>query len=71
MKFIIQVNEMTREVQFSGSFSHTELSDLNLSGWDRKIIEGSECSPADSLLALELIFRRAAEQAEAGKDGAQ
>lgn len=71
MKFEILMNEMTREIQFSGSFSQTELARLNLSDFDRKVIEGSECSPSDSLLALELIYRRAAEQSEACKAGAQ
>ena len=71
MRFEIVMNQMTREVQFFGSFSSTELARLNLSDFDRRVIEGSECSPADSLLALELIYRRAAEQSETGKAGAK
>jgi hypothetical protein len=68
MKFTIQRNEMTRQIEFAGSFSESELSDLNLCAWDRKIIEGAESSAPDSLLALELIFRRSAEKAEADKE---
>lgn len=69
MKFNIEQNEMTGEVLFSGSFSKAELASLNLCGWDRKIIDGASSAPSDALLALELIYRRAAEQAEAEKAG--
>lgn len=71
MRFDINFNQLTGEVQFSGSYTRSELNSLNLRHWDRKVLDGAECSPADSLLALELIYRRHAEQAEAGKAGAQ
>ena len=71
MKFNIEKNDKTGEVRFSGSFSQAEFASLDLCSWDRRVIGGAFSTPSDALLALELIYRRHAEQAEAGKAGAK
>lgn len=66
MKFTIEKFEATGVVSFHGEFSEMDLAKLQLDGLDRKLLDdvgGDEkATPADYLLALEMIFRRHAEQ---------
>lgn len=66
MKFSIARNEESRELVFQGAISFHELADLNLDRLDLALIHDvgadDKATVADYLLALEMIFRRYAEQ---------
>lgn len=65
MKFNIARDAQTDAVTFIGSFPRDELMRLRLSPPDNKVLtagSSKSASPADRLLALEMIYRRHAEQ---------
>jgi hypothetical protein len=49
-------------IRFSGEVSDRELVALPLDRLDRALLDSVSDSPADCLLALEMLFRRSAEQ---------
>lgn len=57
---------IVEEVSFSGSFSLDEILSLRLDKMDKALIDdidsGAGLEPQDYLLALEMLFRRHAEQ---------
>lgn len=66
MKFTIENHEESRSLVFHGSVYFSDLADLSLSPLDHALLkdvgEDNHATAADYLLALEMIFRRYAEQ---------
>lgn len=61
MKFQITRRVESDEVEFRGSFRMRELEDLDFNRLEKALLNetpGAESSASDSLLALELIYRR-------------
>jgi hypothetical protein len=66
MNFSIERNEAKGKIKFYGEIDYADLARLRLDGMDRALLNDvdsdPEASAADYLLALEVIFRRHAQQ---------
>lgn len=66
MRFDMQRDDITGGISFRGSIEAVDLVKLKLDRLDRALLDdvGSDgkATPADYLLALEMLFRRHAEQ---------
>jgi hypothetical protein len=49
-------------IRFKGEITANDLLRLNLDAFDRALLDDKAGTPADCLLVLEMLFRRAAEQ---------
>jgi hypothetical protein len=69
--FQIGIDADEKLVSYSGSFRHTEIPELELTGFDHLLLETTTLqNPAsDQLLCLEMIFRRWEEAKRKKKEG--
>lgn len=67
MKFVMENDDVTRTIRFSGELSVSEIERLDLRSLDRALLRDvdrdSAATAADHLLVLEMLYRRSAERA--------
>ena len=62
MEFYICRKDFDESIEFRGSIGMHEIGNLQLDALDRALLNGGAENAADSLLILEMLFRRHAEQ---------
>lgn len=62
MEFYICRMALDKTIEFRGSIGCDDIGRLRLDALDRALLNGGSATAADSLLILEMLFRRHAEQ---------